>query len=42
MAPSRISLVLLKGLLTSRQWRHGVGIVGSLSGGWYSQIKGAR
>jgi hypothetical protein len=35
MAPSRISITLLRGLLTSGQWRRGVTVVGSLSGGWY-------
>lgn len=39
MAPSRISLTLLKGLLTSCGWKQGIGVVASRFGGDYKFVK---
>lgn len=35
MAPSRISLTLLRGLIQSGAWKHNIAVVASSSGGDY-------
>lgn len=32
---NRISLRLMRALLTTGTWKQGIGIVGSIGGGWY-------
>lgn len=36
---NRISPILLRGLLSSRGWKQGIGVVASIGGGWYRFIK---
>lgn len=36
---SRVSLTLLRGLLTSRGWKQGIGVVGSRFGGDYKFVR---
>lgn len=34
-AAAGISTVLLRGILASRGWEQGIGVVASIGGGWY-------